>query len=94
MYVLLTQNGGRLLRQNISPKQRKVLATKIGRVLKEDTRMLSKEMHEILLDDLVTAFLNRLDVLTRVKNSAPKRDLTIQCPNDALEVIHGHPRQG
>lgn len=82
------------MRQNISPKQRKVLATKIGRVLKEDTKMLSKEMHEILLDDLVTAFLNRLDVLTRVKNSAPKRDLTIQCSNDALEVIHGHPRQG
>lgn len=82
------------MRQNVSPKQRKTLATKIGRALKEDTKTLSKEMHEILLDDLVTAFLNRLEVLTRVKNSASKRDLTIQCSNDALEVIHGHLRQG
>ena len=54
------------MRQNISPKQRKTLATKIGKALKEDIRMLSKEMQKFSLDDLVTAFLNRLDVLTRV----------------------------
>jgi hypothetical protein len=46
---LLTQNGGRLLRQNISPKRRKALARKIGKVLNEDIRMLSNEMQEILL---------------------------------------------
>jgi hypothetical protein len=82
------------LRQNLSPKQRIALATKMGKVFEKDIRMLSREMQEILVDDLVTAFLNRLDVLTRVKNSEPKRDLTIQFSSDAVEMIRGHPRQG
>jgi hypothetical protein len=86
----LTENGGRLLRQNISPKQRKALATKMVRVFKVDIRMLSKEMQEILVDDLVTAFLNRLNVLTCVKNNDPERDLVIQCSNDTLELVHDH----
>jgi hypothetical protein len=86
---LLTQNGGRLLRQNISLERRKALARKIGKVLNEDIRMLSNEMQEILLDDLVTAFLNRLDVLTHTKNSQTKRGLTIRCSNDALQIAHG-----
>jgi hypothetical protein len=90
-YVLLTKNGGRLLRQNISLKQRKALTTKIDKVLKMDIRMLSKEMQKILVDDLVTAFLNRLDVLKRVNDSGPKRDLEIQCTNDTLELIHSRP---
>jgi len=82
------------LRQNISPKHRKALAGKIGKAFKEDTRVLSNEMQEILADDLVTAFFNRLDVLTHVKNNEAKRDLTIQCSNETLEMIHGRPRQG
>jgi hypothetical protein len=90
----LTENGGRLLRQNISPKQRKALATKMVRIFKADIRVLSKEMQEILVDDLVTAFLSRLNVLTCVKNNDLKRDLVIQCSNNTLELVHGHPRQG
>lgn len=82
------------MRQNISPKHRKVLASKIGKALKEDTKVLSNEMQEILADDLVTAFLSRLDVLTHVKDYHAKHGLTIQCSNEALEMIHGHPRQG
>ena len=81
------------MRQNISPKHRKALASKIGKALKEDTRILSNEMQEILADDLVTAFFNRLDVLTHTKNNQAKSDLTIQCSDEALKMIHGHPRQ-
>jgi hypothetical protein len=91
--VLLTQNGGRLLRQNISPKHRKALASKIGKALNEDIRILSKEMQEILVDDLVTALFSRLDVLTHVKDDQARRGLTIQCSNETLEMVHGHPRQ-
>jgi hypothetical protein len=87
----LTQNGGRLLRQKISAKQRKALAIEMGRVFKAEIRTLSREMQQILVDDLVTAFLNRLDVLTRVKNSEPKHDIAIQCSNDAFELIHSRP---
>jgi hypothetical protein len=91
--VLLTQDGGRLLRQNISPKHRKALASKIGKALKEDVRILSKEMQEILVDDLVTAFFSRVDVLTHVKDDQARRGLTIQCSNETLEMVHGHPRR-
>jgi hypothetical protein len=91
--VLLTQNGGRLLRQSISPKHRKELASKIGKALKEDTRSLSTQLQEILADDLVTAFFNRLDVLTQVKNSQTSSDLTIQCSNETFETVHCHPRE-
>ena len=82
------------MRQNISLKHRKVLASKIGKALKEDTKVLSNEMQEILADDLVTAFFSRLDVLTHVKDDQAKHGLTIQCSNEALEMMHGHPRQG
>lgn len=81
------------MRQNIPPKQRKALSTKMARVFKGNIKMLSEEMQEILVDDLVTAFLNRLDVLAREKNSGPKRDLVIQCSNDTFELIHSHPKQ-
>jgi hypothetical protein len=91
--VLLTQNGGRLLRQNISPKHRIALAGKIGKALNEDIIILSKEMQEILVDDLVTAFFSRLEVLTHVKDDHARRGLTIQCSNETLEMVHGHPKQ-
>ena len=80
------------MRQNISAKHRKELASKIGRALKDDTRLLSGKMREILADDLVTAFYNRLDVLTNFKNDQARPDLTIRCSNETLQVIHGRPR--
>lgn len=82
------------MRQNISPKQRKAFEIKMGKVFKANIRMLSKEMQEILVDDLVTAFLNRLDVLTRVENGGLERDMAIQCSNETFELIDDHPRQG
>ena len=91
--MLLTQDGGRLLRQNISPKHRRELATKIGRALKKDTMSLSNEMQEILADDLVTAFFSRLDVLTQVKSSRASSDLTIQCLDETLEMVHSRARE-
>ena len=81
------------MRQNISPKHRKVLASKIGKALKEDTKVLSNEMQEILADDLVTAFFNRLDVLTQVNSSRASSDLTMQCSNETLELVHSRPRE-
>lgn len=74
----------------MSSKQRKALATKMGRVFEEDVKMLSKEMQETLMDDLVTAFLSRLEVLSHVKNSEPKSSLAIEFPSDSLELIHSH----
>jgi len=44
-------------------KQRKELAYKMSEVFKENISVLSTELQKILLDDLVTAFQNRINVL-------------------------------
>ena len=81
------------MRQNISYNHRKELASKIGKALKQDTKVLPEDMQKILADDLVTAFFNRLKVLTQAKTNQTKRDLTIQVSNETIEIIHSHPRQ-
>jgi hypothetical protein len=81
------------LRQNISPNHRKELASKIGKALKQDTKVLPEDMQKILADDLVTAFFNRLKVLAQAKTNQTKRDLAIQVSNGTIEVIHSHPSQ-
>ena len=65
--ISLHRNGGKSLSQNIPFKQRKELEAKMAEVFKEDIEMLSTELQEILLDDLVTAFQNRINVLIRAQ---------------------------
>jgi len=77
------------LRQNPSFKQRRALATKIGKVFKKDMRVLSKESQNILADDLVTAFLNRLKVLKHVSESEHEVSLKIHFSDERL-VIGSH----
>jgi hypothetical protein len=57
----------KMLRWKITPRQRRELKAKMAVVLKEDIKRLSKKFQNILLDDLITAFQNRLDVLFRVQ---------------------------
>lgn len=82
-----------MLRQNISSSHRKELASRIGKAIKQDTKVLPEDMQKILADDLVTAFFNRLKVLTQEKTDQAKLDLTMQLSNETVEIIHGHPRQ-
>ncbi len=49
----------------ISQKSRKELEAKLADVLTDKMGGLSTELQEILLDDLVTAFENRINVLNR-----------------------------
>jgi hypothetical protein len=48
-------------------KQRKNLEAKMAKIFKENVKGLSAELQKILLDDLVTAFQNRINVLTRAQ---------------------------
>jgi lipoate-protein ligase A len=48
-------------------KQRKELEDKMAKVFRENISGLSAELQKILLDDLVTAFQNRLKVLISVQ---------------------------
>jgi hypothetical protein len=57
--------GGKKMKQ--SPiKSRKELKTKLAAAFGETTKGLSTDLQEILIDDMATAFENRLNVLTRV----------------------------
>ncbi|MEM3699605.1 MAG: hypothetical protein QXZ02_00965 [Candidatus Bathyarchaeia archaeon] len=53
--------------QNLTLKQRRELEVKMSRVLKENIKGLSAELQKILLDDMVTAFQNRINVLIRAQ---------------------------
>ena len=54
------------MKQQIELKGRKELETKMASVFGEKLKGLSTELQEILLDDMVTAFENRLNVLNRI----------------------------
>jgi len=51
-----------------SSKDRKMLRLKMAAVLGENMKMLSEVLQEMLLDDLVTAFENRVKVLSKVQS--------------------------
>ena len=55
------------LNQNLNLNQRKELEGRMAEVLKENINVLSTELQEILLDDMVTAFQNRIKVLIRAQ---------------------------
>ena len=80
------------MRQHVSTKQRKAFEIKMSRVFGTSMRMLSNEMKDILVDDLVTAFLNRLDVLARAENKEHTHDIAIRCSYDNFELIHNRPK--
>ena len=49
--------------KQIAEKDRKELEAKLANVFDNEINSLSTELREILLDDMVTAFENRLNVL-------------------------------
>ena len=51
------------MKQRITNKGRKELEGKMATIFMEKINGLSTELQEILLDDMVTAFENRLNVL-------------------------------
>ncbi len=55
------------MEQNIVLKSRRTLEAKMATVFGTKIRNLSPELQKILLDDMVTAFENRLNVLNRTQ---------------------------
>jgi len=56
-----------LKQKTTTSKEREELQSKIAKALKENIKELSAELQKILLDDLVTAFQNRINVLIRAQ---------------------------
>ena len=57
------------MKRQYNPEDRDKLKLKMATILGENIQVLSKELQEMLLDDLVTAFENRVRVLNRVQSS-------------------------
>jgi hypothetical protein len=57
------------MRKSVSNKGRRKLMEKMAKVFGEDVKVLPKGMQRVLLDDMVTAFQNRLKVLSRAQRS-------------------------
>jgi hypothetical protein len=58
------------LKRETTLKNRKELEAKMASVFGEKIRKLSTELQKILIDDMVTAFENRLNVLNRANTKA------------------------
>jgi hypothetical protein len=56
--------------KQITNKGREELEAKMAKLFKEKIRCLSTELQGILLDDMVTAFENRLNVLNAAQANA------------------------
>jgi hypothetical protein len=59
------------LKKTFTTKERKALEAKMTKVLHANIKSLSTELQKILVDDLTTAFQNRINVLIRAQK---KRD--------------------
>jgi len=56
--------------KQIAEKDRKEIEAKLADVFQKKIDGLTTELREILLDDMVTAFENRLNVLNRASQNA------------------------
>ena len=54
------------MKQQVAYKHRKMLESKMASVFGEKIQEISTDLQKILLDDMVTAFENRLKVLNQV----------------------------
>ncbi|MGA3191782.1 MAG: hypothetical protein ABSD73_04610 [Candidatus Bathyarchaeia archaeon] len=55
------------MKKALTLKERRELENKMAKVFKRNVKGLSAELQRILLDDLVTAFQNRMNVLIRAQ---------------------------
>ncbi len=56
-----------MMTKSLTLKERRELQSKMAKVFNGNIRVLSTELQKILLDDLVTAFQNRINVLIRAQ---------------------------
>ena len=71
--------------KKISSKNRKALKSKMAEVLGDRIQNLSVGMQDILLDDLITAFENRIVVLNQAQSNLQCfMDLGVEVENELL----------
>ncbi len=55
------------MKKTYTPSQRENLENKLIDAFKDEMNALSKELQQILADDLITAFQNRITVFRRIQ---------------------------
>ena len=55
------------MKKTYSPSERKHLENKLIDAFKDEMNTLSKELQQIVADDLITAFQNRIAVFQRIQ---------------------------
>jgi hypothetical protein len=79
------QEGNRM--KQITSKNRKQLKNKMTEALSSDIKALSVEMQEILVDDLITAFENRYEVLNGAQlNLRCFSNIGVKVPNATIKA--------
>ncbi|MCW4005592.1 MAG: hypothetical protein NWF04_03200 [Candidatus Bathyarchaeota archaeon] len=58
------------MNENALLKDRGTLSCKMSSVFDDEIKQLSPELQEMLIDDMVTAFQNRLNVLNRISHGS------------------------
>ena len=67
---MVNKHGGTSVKENNTGTERNMLEAKMAVVFSERIKALSTDLQKILIDDMVTAFENRLNVLNRAQSSA------------------------
>lgn len=70
--------------KQINAKKRRTLRNQLAEVFGDKIKTLPPEMRYILLDDLVTAFENRLSALSKVQSSQASVDFELTVSSDEL----------
>jgi len=73
------------MKNQLTAKSRKSLKNKMAAVFSEKIKTLSPELKGILLDDLITALENRIDILNKVHQNA--QCVTVLTENAEFETI-------
>jgi len=58
---------------DLTPTRRKQLQTEIISTFKEEMQALNQELQQILADDLITAFQNRLETFIKIQRKRPMK---------------------
>ncbi len=64
----------------ISAKKRSELKHRLAKAFDEKIQMLSPDLQQVLLDDIVTAFESRMTVLNRA-------NINVQCRTEIMENV-------
>ncbi len=51
----------------VTPSERKQLETKMRKVFENEIHWLSEDLQSVLVDDVVTAFLNRMSIFLKIE---------------------------